>query len=210
MANAILLYSGGMDSTTLLYDRIKRYHDQIVAVSFNYGSKHNAQELKAARYHTDALSIPHHIIDLTFIKELFKSALLDPKKEIPHSHYTDESQRQTVVPFRNGIMISVAAGLAESLELDYIYIASHAGDHSVYADCRGEFNDLIRQAIWKGTYGKPTLMAPYEHLNKIGIARLGKQLSIDYSTTYSCYEGNEIPCGQCGACREVYEALIKA
>ena len=201
---AILIYSGGLDSTTLLYD----YKDSIaLAVSFDYGSKHNARELEYAALNCKRLGIKHMIIPLSFIGQYFHSDLLLSGGEIPEGSYADENMRSTVVPFRNGIMLAVAAGLAESYELDAIMLANHSGDHAIYPDCRPEFVDAMAAAVKAGTYNGVKVISPYCNITKRDIALRGQALGVDYSLTYSCYKGGEKHCGKCGTCTERKEAL---
>jgi len=201
---AILIYSGGLDSTTLLYE----YRDQIaLAVSFDYGSKHNAREIACATRHCERLGIPQRIIPLDFIGRYFKSDLLLSGGEIPSGDYADENMKSTVVPFRNGIMLAVATGLAESLGLDAVLLANHGGDHAIYPDCRPGFIEAFDRAAEAGTYNGVRIVSPYCNLTKRDIALRGKELGIDYADTYSCYRGGEKHCGTCGTCRERKEAL---
>lgn len=201
---AILIYSGGLDSTTLLYE----YRESIaLAVSFDYGSKHNARELSYAAENCARLGIRHLIIPLSFIQQYFRSDLLLGKGDIPEGSYEDENMRSTVVPFRNGIMLAVAAGLAESNDLDTVLIANHGGDHAIYPDCRPEFIDAFDKATSAGTYNGVRILSPYCNITKRDIALRGKAMGIDYSLTYSCYKGGEKHCGRCGTCTERKEAL---
>lgn len=201
---AVLIYSGGLDSTTLLYE----YKDSIaLAVSFNYGSKHNEKEIEFAKYHCKALGIKHLIIPLDFMGKYFTSSLLKGGEEIPEGNYDDENMRSTVVPFRNGIMLAIAAGLAESYGLDSIMMANHSGDHAIYPDCREEFVEAFSRAVEAGTYEGIKLLSPYCGLSKRDIALKGKDLGIDYGKTWSCYKGEEKHCGKCGTCTERKEAL---
>lgn len=199
----LLIYSGGLDSTTLLY----QYKDNIeLALSFNYGSKHNRKELSCAKWHTKELGIPHIIIKLDFFKN-FSSSLLKGGAEIPEKEYQEESMKSTVVPFRNGIMLAVATGVAEDRKIDIIYLASHAGDHVLYPDCRPKFIRYMGLAVSYGTYQKVKVIAPYEDRNKREIALIGKGLGVNYSKTWSCYRGLKYHCGKCGTCLEREEAL---
>ena len=200
----ILVYSGGLDSTTLLYE----YKDRIsLAVSFDYGSKHNAREIEFAKENCRRLGIKHLVIPLGFIGQYFRSDLLQSGGEIPEGSYADGNMHSTVVPFRNGIMLAVAAGLAESYDEDAVLLANHSGDHAIYPDCRPEFIDAIAEAVRTGTYNGVKVLSPYCHLTKREIALRGKALGIDYSLTYSCYKGGEKHCGKCGTCIERKEAL---
>jgi len=201
---AILIYSGGLDSTTLLYE----YKDEIsLAVTFDYGAKHGAREIECAKYNCNKLGIKHLIIPLDFMGKYFRSNLLDSGGEIPEGNYDEENMRSTVVPFRNGIMLAVAAGLAESYDLDTVLLANHSGDHSIYPDCRPSFIDAFDSATKEGTYNGVRVVSPYCNITKRDIALRGRELGIDYSKTYSCYKGGEVHCGCCGTCRERKEAL---
>lgn len=203
---AIVVYSGGLDSTVLLV-KAKREYAEVEAINFNYGSKHNMREREAAITICEELDIPLILIDLDFIGELFKSDLLKSGGEIPEGHYAADNMKSTVVPFRNGIMLSIAAGYAESVGAQKILLASHAGDHSVYPDCRPMFNNAMNIAISYGTTSKVRLQAPFEEKSKTDIARLGIELGAPLHLTYSCYKGEEHHCGKCGTCVERIEAF---
>ena len=201
---ALLVYSGGLDSTTLLHE----YRDSIVlAVTFDYGSKHNAREIACARENCKLLGIRHRVIPLGFIGQYFKSDLLLGGGEIPEGSYAEENMKSTVVSFRNGIMLSVAAGLAESYGLDTVLLANHSGDHAIYPDCRPEFVEAMDAAVKAGTYEGIRVVSPYCDITKRDIALRGKAIGLDYSLTYSCYKGGEKHCGKCGTCTERKEAL---
>lgn len=207
MKDSIIVVSGGMDSITLLYD----YKDRIaLAVSFDYGSNHNAKELPLAEMHCKRLGIPHITIPLMFMKDYFKSSLLEGAEAIPEGNYDEENMKSTVVPFRNGIMLSVACGLAETHHLKHVMMANHSGDHTIYPDCRPGFVSSMSAAMQAGTYDGVDIVAPYTNITKADIARIGKRLGIDYSETWSCYKGGEHHCGKCGTCRERREALAEA
>jgi len=205
MKNAVILYSGGMDSTVLLY----QYRDHIkLAISFDYGSKHNKEEQKYAKLNCKDLGIEHKVIEIDFNKLGFKSDLLKSGGAVPHGHYEDESMKKTVVPFRNGIMLSIATGLAESLECKEVLISNHFGDHAIYPDCRKSFIEPMNKAIKNGTYANVQILAPYTDITKRNIALFGKEKNINFADTYSCYEGDKIHCGECGTCVERKEALL--
>ena len=207
MKDSIIILSGGLDSTTMLYD----YADRIaLALSFDYGSNHNKKELAFAAYHCNQLGIEHIIIPLEFIHQYFHSSLLSGAEAIPEGQYDDESMRSTVVPFRNGIMLAIAAGMAEDRRLARILMANHSGDHAIYPDCRPEFVQALAAAVQAGTYNGVELFTPYTHWTKTDIARRGKELGIDYSKTWSCYKGGEKHCGKCGTCTERRQALQEA
>lgn len=207
MKDSIIILSGGLDSTTMLYE----YKEQIaLALSFDYGSNHNKKELSFASLHCKRLGIQHIIIPLEFIHQYFHSSLLEGADTVPEGEYDDENMRSTVVPFRNGIMLAIAAGMAENNGLKQILMANHSGDHAIYPDCRPEFVKAMDAAIEAGTYDGVRLFTPYTNLTKADIARHGKVLGIDYSETWSCYKGGEVHCGKCGTCTERREALREA
>ena len=207
MRDSLIVLSGGLDSTTMLYE----YQDRIaLALSFHYGSNHNDRELEFAQLHCKRLDIPHMVIRLPFIKQFFRSSLLEGAEAIPEGNYNDENMKSTVVPFRNGIMLSIAAGIAENNKLQYVMLANHAGDHFIYPDCRPEFVEAMNNAISAGTMNGVQLLTPYTHLTKADIAAKGKDMKLDYSETWSCYKGGEHHCGVCGTCVERKEALALA
>lgn len=205
--DSVLIVSGGMDSITMLYE----YKDRIaLGISFDYGSNHNAREIPFAAMHCERLGIKHIVINLGFMHQYFKSSLLEGAEAIPEGNYDDENMKSTVVPFRNGIMLSIAAGVAESNGLKYVMMANHGGDHTIYPDCRPEFVSAMSEATRLGTYPGIEVLAPYTGITKSDIARHGKALGIDYAETWSCYKGGEHHCGKCGTCRERIEALADA
>ena len=205
----LVLLSGGMDSTTALY-RAMREHEVVGAVSFDYGSKHNARELEQAAWHCQKLGLRHDIVALPFVNELFASDLLQSGGEVPDGHYADENMKRTVVPFRNGIMLAIACGIAESREAQGLVIAAHAGDHAIYPDCREPFMKAIGDSMREGTYVRIELLRPFIDLDKAAIARLGHDLGVDLGQTWSCYKGLEVQCGVCGTCVERREAFMMA
>jgi len=196
-----------MDSVTLLYDQQDRI---ALAVTFDYGSKHNAREIPFARLHCERLGINHLVIPLSFMEQYFQSSLLKGGEEIPEGHYAADNMKSTVVPFRNGIMLAVAIGLAESRGLKHVMMANHSGDHTIYPDCRPEFVTAMSEAARTGTFPGITLLCPFTNMTKSEIAARGKTLGIDYSETWSCYKGGEVHCGRCGTCVERREAMAEA
>ena len=205
----IVLCSGGIDSVTALYHAHREY-EVLGALGFHYGSKHNDRELPEARHHADKLGIPFRVVALDFMDRLFTSHLLRSGGEIPEGHYAEETMKQTVVPFRNGILLSIAAGYAESAGADGVVIAAHSGDHAVYPDCREPFMDAMGRAMATGTYAGIRLLRPFIALDKTAIVRIGTDLQVDYARTWSCYKGRERHCGVCGTCVERREAFQKA
>ena len=205
--DSVIILSGGMDSTTLLH--LKK-EDIELAVSFDYGSNHNRREIECAQWQCRELGIEHIVIPLEFMGRYFKSSLLSGGEQIPKGDYDSENMHSTVVPFRNGIMLSVACGLAESRGLKHVMMANHGGDHAIYPDCRPEFTKAMSSAMEAGTYDRITLTDPFTNLTKGEIAKLGGTLKVDYSHTYSCYCGGEKHCGECGTCRERKQAFKAA
>ncbi len=203
MKNKLILLSGGMDSTVLL--NVEKENIK-TAITFDYNQKH-IKEIGYAVENCKLLDIPHDIIDIEHIGYMLESNLLIDKGEIPEGHYQDESMRSTVVPFRNGIMLSIAAGIAESNNCDRILIAAHSGDHAIYPDCRFGFITAMSLAISRGTYSHIEIEAPFLYMHKSKIAFLGKSHNVDFSKTWSCYNGRELHCGKCGTCIERKEAL---
>lgn len=205
----IVLCSGGMDSVAALHQAHR--DNQVVAVlSFHYGSKHNDREIPFAANHAKALGLRHEVVRLDFMDRLFHSDLLRSGGAIPEGHYEEASMKQTVVPFRNGIMLSVAAGFAESCGAEAVVIAAHSGDHAIYPDCRETFMRAMGDAIRSGTYEKIQLLRPFIDLDKAGIATRGAELGVDFALTWSCYRGGETHCGRCGTCVERREAFLRA
>ena len=207
MKDSVIIVSGGMDSITLLYDK---KNEIALGISFHYGSNHNAKEIPLAEMHCRRLGIKHITINLDFMGQYFKSSLLEGGEAIPEGNYADENMKSTVVPFRNGIMLSIAIGIAESNNLKKVLIANHGGDHTIYPDCRPEFIKAIDAAAYAGTFVNAHVEAPYTHITKGDIARIGKRLGLDYAETWSCYKGADKHCGRCGTCIERKEALTEA
>jgi len=205
----LVLLSGGMDSTTALY-WARQQHEVVGAVSFDYGSKHNARELGFAAWHCSHLNVWHDSVALPFVNELFASDLLQSGGDIPDGHYAADNMKRTVVPFRNGIMLAIACGIAESRNAEALVIAAHAGDHAIYPDCREPFMEGIAAAMREGTYARIELLRPFIDLDKTAIAKLGDDLKVDFGKTWSCYRGAAIHCGRCGTCVERREAFILA
>ncbi len=196
-----------MDSVTALY-HAHQSGPVSLAVSFDYGSKHNAKELPMARWHCERLGIRHEIVKLDFFSTLFQCHLLQGGADIPDGHYAEETMKQTVVPFRNGIMLAIAAGIAENAGAGRLVIAAHAGDHAIYPDCRESFMLGMAQAVKEGTYAQVEIDRPFIAMDKAAIAARGIELGIDFRHTWSCYRGGDIHCGTCGTCVERREAFL--
>jgi len=198
-----------MDSVTALY-WARREHAVAAAISFDYGAKHNHREIPFAAGHAASLGIRHEIISLDFVNRLFASDLLKSGGPVPDGHYEAENMRQTVVPFRNAIMLSIACGLAESRGAGGLVIAAHGGDHAIYPDCREDFMRAMGDAMRLGTYAGIQLLRPFIALNKGQIAAAGVGLGVDFARTWSCYKGGALHCGTCGTCVERREAFQQA
>src|SRR4051812_7573269 len=207
--SVVVLLSGGMDSVTAFYDARER-HNVRAALSFHYGAKHNDRELAFASVHAGRLGVVHRVVPLDFVGQFFQSHLLRGGGEIPKGHYEAETMKQTVVPFRNGIMLAIAAGFAESVGAQALVIAAHAGDHAIYPDCREDFMRSMAEAIRLGTYAEIEVLRPFIAMSKADIARRGHELGVDFAQTWSCYVGGAIHCGECGTCVERREAFLLA
>lgn len=204
----LIVLSGGMDSTVALAQFVKNNNkDDIESITFNYGSKHNEKENLAAKKISDFYGIKNTLVHLPFINDLFKSDLLLSGGDIPEGHYADPSMKKTVVPFRNGIMLAIAAGYAESINADKLILGNHTGDHSIYPDCTKEFTSPMAEAIKNGTYTKVELINPFGSINKTDICKIGHELKVPFELTWSCYVGGEKHCGKCGTCYERKEAF---
>ena len=205
--DSVIIYSGGLDSTTLLYEERERV---ALAVTFDYGSNHAAREIACAKHHCVLLGIEHLVIELGFMSRYFQSSLLSGAADVPDGNYDEANMKSTVVPFRNGIMLSIACGLAESRGLKRVLFVNDGGAHEIYPDCRPTFVDAMNAAMQAGTYEGVQLAAPYTNISKADIIRRGARLGIDYGATYSCYRGGEYHCGTCGTCTERREAFREA
>lgn len=205
---SIVVLSGGMDSTTLLYKLIAE-GKEVKAISFNYGQKH-VRELDVAAKTCAKLGVEHKIVDMTFLKSIVSNSALTSDIAVPEGHYEDESMKKTVVPNRNMIMASIAIGWAVNEDYDEVALGVHAGDHAIYPDCRPAFVEALSAISAVANFKAISIYTPYLLLDKGDIALDGKALGVDYSLTHTCYNGTEIPCGKCGACQERAEAFAKA
>lgn len=203
---ALVVYSGGMDSTVLLHLAIREY-EEVEAISFDYGSKHNDREFREVEWNCQRLGVKYTRIKLPF--EHFESNLLKGGGEIPEGHYADDTMKKTVVPFRNGIMLAFAAGFAESRDSTHLLLGNHFGDHAVYPDCRKSFIVPMCDAIQAGTYKQIKVESPFCDMSKTEICALGLEFSVDHNHSYSCYNGGEHHCGRCSTCFERKEAFYE-
>lgn len=214
---ALMSYSGGMDSTALLL-KLNQEANEVQCINFYYGSKHNEAERERARKICELLGVKLTEVELPFIDKLFKSDLLKSGGKVPEGHYEEETMKATVVPFRNGIMLSIAAGYAESIGFDTLAIANHSGDHAVYKDCRREFIQPMEEAIRMGTDAQIQLYAPFTLDSKSQVCKIGAEINAEVlNMSWSCYQPVEdkvnrmsLACGRCSTCVERIEAFILA
>ncbi len=209
MKKVVLGLSGGMDSSTLAGYYLANGYD-VHPLIFTYGSKHNKYENDCAFNVANALGChTPKLVKLDFIKELFKSNLLQDQGEIPEGHYEDANMTKTVVPGRNSIFITIMAGYAESIGAEIIAAGVHAGDHHIYPDCRPDFINVMNLTILKSSENKVILEAPFLYYTKIDILKIGYSLDnpIPYELTRTCYKDQELSCGKCGSCQERLEAF---
>jgi len=205
LMKTILVFSGGMDSTTLLH-KLLSDGDTVECLSFDYGQRHK-KELNCAKKICAQLKVPHKIVDISCTQELMAGSALTSKIAVPEGHYKDKTMRATVVPNRNMIFIALAIAQAVSLKFDRVAIAVHAGDHAIYPDCRPEFIKAMSAVSKIANYKSVDVYAPFLKMSKRKIALLGQKLKVDYSKTWTCYKGLAKECGKCGACVERREAL---
>lgn len=206
MNEILLALSGGIDSATLLAYALRMGHP-VSCVGFTYGSKHNSLENAAAEQIAQHYNVPFQNIDISGTMRNFKSDLLKGGKAIPEGHYTAENMKSTVVPGRNMIIISILAGLADSLGIGNVAIGVHKGDHTIYPDCRKVFIDAMRQAVLLATDHQVNLYCPFIDEDKTKIVSEGINLRVPYELTRTCYTAQEIACGKCGSCAERLEAF---
>lgn len=210
MTTVVTTLSGGLDSVTLAYALAADGHD-LVALSFDYGQRH-ATELDRAAHCAERLAAEHHVVDLRSVGALLTgSALTDAAVAVPEGHYTDASMAATVVPNRNAIMLSVAVGVAVARGAEAVATAVHAGDHTIYPDCRPEFIAAFEHEARVANEGFIAegfrVLAPFLHLRKDEIVRRGAALGVPFEETWSCYQGGDLQCGRCGTCVERREAF---
>jgi 7-cyano-7-deazaguanine synthase len=204
----VLLASGGIDSSSLCFF-LKKHSFKLKLITFDYESKHNEAEYNALIRicNFGHIDIPPRI-SLSFINRLFVSTLLKSGRDTPRGHYEDVSMKQTVVPGRNSIMLSIAAGYAQSLKYSYVAYANHAGDHYIYPDTRPDFVDAMNTAISLSSEGSVSLLAPFTYLTKADIVQIGAESGTPLELTWSCYEGRwPFSCGHCGSCVERHWAF---
>ncbi|MDG2170459.1 MAG: 7-cyano-7-deazaguanine synthase QueC [Opitutales bacterium] len=202
----VIVYSGGLDSTVLLYHLLAT-GDSVSTLAVNYGQRHS-KELKQAKAITSKLGIEHREVDLTSINQLLGgSSLTDSSISIPQGHYEEDNMKSTVVPNRNMILLSLATGWAVSKKAECVSYAAHSGDHAIYPDCRNEFAEALDKAIRLADWQEVYLNRPFVDLTKADIVKLGSELNVPFEQTWSCYEGQDVHCGRCGTCIERREAF---
>jgi 7-cyano-7-deazaguanine synthase len=202
----VIVYSGGLDSTVLLYHLREAGHE-LHALSIDYGQRHRCELDRAAAICAE-LGIPQPMADLSAIQPLLAgSSLTSPEIEVAEGHYTEESMKSTVVPNRNMIFLSIATGHALSIKAGQIAYAAHSGDHAIYPDCRNEFADAMAVAIKLADWDQVELSRPFVNWTKADIVRRGVELGVPFEKTWSCYKGGDLHCGRCGTCIERREAF---
>jgi len=206
----VLLLSGGLDSSVLLYHLLDCQHE-VITLSARYGQRHS-KELSSAWRITSKARAEHHHVDFSDFGSLVNSALTTPGIEVPQRDYTPETLKATIVPNRNALLLSAAFGLAFSLDAFAVAYAAHSGDHAIYPDCRPEFIQAFGKAMELAWFPEKRvkLIAPFEHFSKSQIVHLGSTLNVPFELTYSCYVGEEKHCGKCSTCRERQKAFIEA
>ncbi|MEO2280105.1 7-cyano-7-deazaguanine synthase QueC [Pseudoalteromonas pernae] len=201
----VVIYSGGMDSFTVLNKALRQGHE-VYALSFNYGQRH-VKELEVAKSVCEDLGVNHKIVDISAINQLIGGSSLTDDIDVPEGHYEEESMKSTIVPNRNMILLSLAVGYAVSLKASKVFYGAHSGDHAIYPDCRPEFVKKMDDVCRIANYDEVEIVCPYLDNNKIDILTDGLDMGLDYSQTWTCYNGREKACGKCGACQERLEAF---
>lgn len=201
----VVIYSGGMDSFTLLH-RARAAGHEVHALSFDYGQRH-VKELDCAAAVCRELGIPHKIVDMAPMAGLLSGSSLTDDVAVPEGHYEEDSMKSTVVPNRNMILLSLATGYAVSVGAQAVWYGAHGGDHAIYPDCRPEFVEKMDAVCRVANYEPVRIEAPYMALDKGEILAEGLKMDLDYGQTWTCYNGREAACGKCGSCTERLEAF---
>ena len=203
----VLILSGGMDSTTLLYDLLSQGYE-VYALGFNYGQRHK-KELSCAKETCKTFGVPYKVVSLAVLNKVAPSSLTRKDIDVPEGRYDAYNMRLTVVPNRNMVMISIATSYAIGIGATKLFYGAHAGDHVIYLDCRPEFVNAMQKSIKLCDEHQIDLEAPYLKFDKGDILERGIELQVDYSKTWTCYKGKEKACGKCGSCDERLEAFAK-
>ena len=211
MVKGVLILSGGIDSSTLLFYLIEKGYE-VHALTFNYGQRH-LKEIKYAKkvieYARKIGRVTHRVVDISSIHDLIATGALTGNEAVPKTFYTEKTQRATIVPNRNMILLSIAVGYAIKIKAKEVFYAAHKSDYSIYPDCRKEFVKAIDSAVYLANLWTPVeIRAPFIDMTKAEIVSLGLKLGVPYHLTWSCYEGNERPCLSCGTCLERTEAFL--
>jgi len=209
MDKIVVVYSGGIDSFTMLNKYVEENKMEVHAITFNYNQRHS-KEIDYAKKVCDILCINHKIVDVSTINQLLKGSSLTDDISIPEGHYKEESMKSTVVPNRNMIFLSLGAGYGASIGAKYIAIGVHSGDHAIYPDCKPEFIYRMNEVMQISDYNPLRLLTPYLMSSKAYIIKKGLELGLDYANAWTCYNGRENACGKCGSCVERLEAFEKA
>ncbi|MDI5983868.1 7-cyano-7-deazaguanine synthase QueC [Halomonas sp. M4R5S39] len=197
----VVIYSGGMDSFTVLHRALREGLD-VHALSFDYGQRH-ARELEVAARVCRRLGVPHQVVDIRAIHGLIDdSALTDASREMPEGDYGQENLSATVVPNRNMILLSLAIAKAVNIGAGRVDYGAHGGDHVLYPDCRPEFVEAMNAVAGIANFAPVEIHAPYLRASKAEILADGLAMGLDYADTWTCYRGEELACGRCGSCRE--------
>jgi 7-cyano-7-deazaguanine synthase len=202
---AVVIFSGGMDSFTLLNKVVKEGYD-VYALTFDYGQKH-VKEVEVAKTVCEQLNVPHKILDISPINQLMQSSSLVGNEDVPEGHYEDENMKSTVVPNRNMILLSLAIGYAVDIKAGKVYYGAHSGDHAIYPDCRPEFVHAMNNVAGIANYEHVSIETPYLNSSKGEILKDGLGMGLSYENTWTCYNGRDKACGKCGACVERLEAF---
>lgn len=209
MPKTIIILSGGMDSVTLLYEALAAGHE-VEALGVDYRQRHG-KELRCAEEICRGLGVRFDLLDLSGLAAfLTGSSQTDPLISVPFGRYDEPSMKLTVVPNRNMVMLAAAAAVAIARKADAVAYGAHAGDHAIYPDCRPEFVRIMGEAFGICDWRPVQLLAPYISLTKGEICQIGIKLGVPYERTWTCYLGEEKPCGRCGSCTERAEAFAFA
>ncbi|XQW86697.1 7-cyano-7-deazaguanine synthase QueC [Thalassotalea piscium] len=201
----VVIFSGGMDSFTVL-NRALKDGKEVFALSFDYGQRH-VKELVCASKVCEQLNVKHKVIDISAINQLLAGSSLTDNIDIPEGHYEAENMKSTIVPNRNMILLSLAVAYAVSVGASQVYYGAHSGDHAIYPDCRPEFVMKMNDVCQIANYDAVEIFSPYLNVSKTAILTDGLSMGLDYSNTWTCYNGREKACGKCGACQERLEAF---
>jgi len=201
----VVIFSGGMDSFTVLHKAMSDGYT-IFALTFNYGQRH-VKEIEYASKVCRELSVDHKIVDIRAVNQLLQGSSLTSDIDIPEGHYAGDNMKSTIVPNRNMILLSLAVGYAVSIGAEKVFYGAHAGDHAIYPDCRPEFVKKMNDVSAIANYESIEIVTPYLNFDKGDILADGIKMGIDYGLTWTCYNGRDRACGQCGACYERLEAF---